>query len=116
MPYTPPLQPGESWTPALAAAFVSDHDRDVSAEVVRLVEEMGAAFPATEPRVYRYTAESLIRYYPTRGTLEAQPLAHVMVRAPAGGHHSANVSVVWETGEVVVTGWPMEAGSVWGRG
>ena len=34
------ILPGEPWTPELAAAFVAKHDRDVSAEVIRLQAEM----------------------------------------------------------------------------
>jgi len=112
--HTPALQPGQSWTPELAEAFVARHDLDVSAEVVRLEVEMGAAFPHAEPFVFRYDANALIRYYPTRGTLDAQPLAHVMVRTVAGGHRSATVSVRWEDGAIEVMGWPMPEDQGWG--
>ncbi len=110
---TPLLHPGESWTPATAAAFVARHDADVSAEVVRVKEEMADAFPHGTVSVHRYDAAGLLRWYPTRAGLDAQPLAHVQVRVTSGAIQSAVVSVHWETGDVVVRGWPLDAASGW---
>ncbi len=118
MTHQPPaLQPGQAWTPEAAAAFVARHDPDVSAEVVRLQAEMGAAFPHGTRFTYRYTAESLMRSYPRRAPeLDGQLLGFVQVRTVTGAIHSAVVVVRWETGEAVVRGWPLDAESGWGAG
>jgi len=112
---TPALLPGESWTPESTPAFVARYDLDVSAEVVRLQAEMGAAFPTGTLFTFRYDAASLIRGYPTR-TLDAQLLAFVQVRTSSGAIHPATVHVVFDTGEVAVRGWPLEEGSGWVAG
>ncbi len=108
--HTPALQPGQSWTPELAEAFVARHDLDVSAEVVRLEVEMGAAFPTGTLYTFRYDAATLAKGYPTR-TLDAQILAFVQVRTASGAIHSATVHVVFKSGEVEVRGWPLHEGS-----
>ena len=107
---TPALHPGQPWTPELAAAFIARYDLDVSAEVVRLQAEMGAAFPTGTLSTFRYDAATLARGYPTR-TLDAQLLAFVQVRTSSGAIHPATVHVVFDTGEVAVRGWPLEEGS-----
>ncbi len=69
---------------------------------------------AWSPRpVRRYDAAGLLGWYPTRAGLDAQPLAHVQIRTSAGAIHSAVISVVWETGGIVVRGWPLDPGSGW---
>jgi hypothetical protein len=105
---TPALYPGETWTSELATAFIARYDPDVSAEVVRLQEEMGAAFPTGTLFTFRYDAETLVRGYPTR-TLDVQVLGFVQVRTSSGAIHSATVHVVFDTGEVEVRGWPLGA-------
>ncbi len=104
--YTPALQPGEAWTPKFAAVFVAKHDRDVSAEVIRLQAEMGIH---GQLYTHRYDVAMILRLTPRR-TMDAQPLAHVQVRLVSGAIHSATVSVLWATGEVVVRGCPLEEG------
>ncbi len=112
---TPALHPGEAWTPEAAAAFVARHDVDVSAEIVRLEAEMGAAFPHGTLFTFRYDAESLIRGYPVR-TLDAQLLAFVQVRTVTGAIHLATVHIIFETGAVGVRGWPLDEASGWNAG
>ena len=110
----PPLQPGEAWTPERAAAFVAKHDVDVSAEVVRLEQEMGEALPHGTLFTYRYTAESLMRGYPRRAPeLDGQLLGFVQVRTSSGAIHSATVHVAFANGAVEVRGWPLEVGRGW---
>jgi hypothetical protein len=41
--YTPAILPGDPWTPEVAARFITEYDRDVSAEVIRLQAEANRA-------------------------------------------------------------------------
>lgn len=100
----PPLQPGGAWTPALAAAFLARHDRDVLAEMARLEAEMREAFPHGTFFGYRDTAEFLMRGYPVRANLDGQLVGFVQARIASGAIHGGVVAVLWETGEVVVRG------------
>lgn len=93
----------------MAAAFIARHDRDISAEVVRLRDEMG---DYGQLYVTRYDVAMILLLTPRR-TMDAQPLAHVQVRTVSGAIHSATVSVVWETGGVIARGWPLDAKSGW---
>ncbi len=104
--YTPALFPGDPWTPELAARFIIEYDRDVSAEVIRLQAEMGIH---GQLYTHRYDVAMILRLTPRR-TMDTQPLAHVQVRLVSGAIHSATVSVLWATGEVVVRGCPLEEG------
>ncbi len=88
---TPALYPGEAWTPATAAAFVTRHDVDVSAEIVRLEAELGATFPHGRLFTYRYDAETLMRGYPVRGVLDGQLVGFVQVWTVTGAIHGAVV-------------------------
>ncbi len=107
--YTPAILPGDPWTPELAARFIIEYDRDVSAEVIRLQSEMG---DHGQIYTHRYDVAMILRLTPRR-TMDAQPLAHVQVRTTIGAIHSATVSVEWETGAVIVRGWPLDAKSGW---
>ena len=106
---TPALLPGDAWTRDDAAAFVAAHDRDVSAEMIRLQAEMGVY---GQLYVHRYDVAMILRLTPRR-TMDAQPLAHVQVRLVSGAIHSATVTVLWETGTVIVRGWPLAEDSGW---
>jgi len=108
-PDAPTLLPGDPWTPELAARFILEYDRDVSAEVIRLQAEMGIH---GQLYTHRYDVAMILRLTPRR-TMDAQPLAHVQVRTVSGAIHSATVSLVWETGDVVVRGWPLDDKSGW---
>ena len=108
-PDAPTLLPGDPWTPELAARFIREYDCDVSAEGIRLQAEMGIH---GQLYVHRYDVEMILRLTPRR-TMDAQPLAHVQVRLVSGAIHSATVSVLWETGDVIVRGWPLDAESGW---
>jgi hypothetical protein len=103
------ILPGDPWTPELAARFILSYDRDVSAEVARLRDEMGRH---GQLYVHRYDVEMILRLTPRR-TMDAQPLAHVQVRLVSGTIHSATVSVLWADGGVIVRGWPLDEGSGW---
>ena len=103
------ILPGDPWTTELAARFIRKYDRDVSAEVARLRDEMGEH---GQLYVHRYDAAMILRLTPRR-TMDAQPLAHVQVRLVSGAIHSATVAVLWETGAVIVRGWPLDEKSGW---
>ena len=107
--YTPAIFPDDVWTPELAARFIIEYDRDVSAEVIRLQAEMG---DHGQLYTHRYDIAMVLRLTPRR-TMDAQPLAHVQVRLVSGAIHSATVSVLWETGAVIVRGWPLDEASAW---
>lgn len=112
MTHAPPIQPGQAWTQELIAAFVARHAIDVSAEMIRLAAEMREAFRQGRLWPCRLLADALVRSNPTR-TLDAQLLTFVQPRPAVGAIHAATVHVVFDTGEVVVRGWPLEEGSRW---
>jgi hypothetical protein len=95
------LDPGASWTPEAAAAFIARHDAGVSEAMTRLQERLLSEHPHGSLFVHRYTSETICRYPCTRPGTAGQAMGYVEVRLRTGECYSGTVLVRWEDGAVV---------------
>ncbi len=95
---------------------VIDHFRPrLKAEQDRVAAEMKAAFPGCSIFRYTYDVDYHLKH-PGPWAKEEVALAFVQCRLVSGAVHSGTVWVGLGTGDVWVTGWPLEAESGWVRG
>jgi hypothetical protein len=90
---------------------VIDHFRPrLKAEQDRVAAEMQAAFPGCWIMPSTYDVDHHLKH-PGPWAKEEVALALVQCRTGSGGTHSATITAGLATGEVWVTGWPLEAES-----
>src|SRR3712207_4587228 len=101
------------WTPELIADYIRDFAGAVEAELNRIEREMREVVQFGTTYRHRYASAADLMKQSTILTTDrtAAVLGFVQMRTASGAIYAGSVWADWETGEVSVTGWPLQPGT-----